>query len=110
MTLIDEAKQALEGATPGKWVGHENEGVSIDKSDEVVFETGCGCCTGRHLTASDARLIALSPDMARALVLAGELADLVADLVESDSDHRTEWDKDAMRALAAFRAAVKRKA
>ena len=42
--------------------------------------------------------------LARLAVAAGELAELIGELLESESEHMTEWDETATAALARFRA------
>lgn len=92
--LIERAKEALEGATPGPWwtdgrYSGREMGCAI-----IAARTDSGPLPGnptRGMVAwasavlntearrceSNARLIALSPDLARLAVAAGELADCI---------------------------------
>jgi hypothetical protein len=79
--LIERAKEALQGATPGPWeacwpVNPEHPWINAacnhsQASDgREYYMSVSGLCQ-----ADDARLIALSPDLARLAVAAGELAE-----------------------------------
>ena len=55
--------------TPGPWIGYKDKGVYVGEGLlNPVFETGCGCCTEKHLSAANARLIAAAPDLLEALI------------------------------------------
>ena len=56
LTAIEERANA---ATREPWEGTKNSGV-VSKHDacDTVFETGCGCCTDKALSAEDAAFIA----------------------------------------------------
>jgi len=45
-------------------------------------------------------------DLDRALLAAERLAELCSELIESESDHQTEWDIEARAALTSFRKAM----
>jgi hypothetical protein len=92
MGLIERAKEALNGATPGPWPLEEDDyalgydcmtggvrvgNVVLDGRD--YGQKPCKPISKKDLARlmSDARLIALSPDLARLAVAAGELADMV---------------------------------
>jgi len=101
--LIERAKEALNGTTPGIW------GAYCDVDDGfgiwTIYQFGNPLDFICEIDdEEDARLIALAPDLARLAVAAGELADLISDLLETENDHMTEWDIAARAALARFRA------
>jgi hypothetical protein len=101
--LIDRAKAALENATPGPWE-HNIDGAGdyyITRPDgqHIIEVSG-----GDDQSEPDAILVALAPDLARALIAADRLANAV------DSVDRLEIGWAELRAaLAAFRAAVEGK-
>lgn len=76
--LIERAKAALEGATPGPWRVEYNHGTT-----QLIMEAHsdpCQMCDETYYpwapeNDGDWHLIALSPDLARLAVAAGELAD-----------------------------------
>jgi hypothetical protein len=110
--LIERAKKALQGATPGPW------GVIDGMQSRPVEVAGCLLAhfskdvAGPRHRNDNARLIALAPDLARLAVAAGELADVLIDLLDNRGDcyipirigNRSDWDDDAHAALARFRA------
>lgn len=50
--------------TSGPWKGYKDQGVYAgDDEGDIVFQTGCGCCTESKLTQADADLIAAAPDL-----------------------------------------------
>ena len=55
LTAIEERATA---ATMGPWDGTKNSGVVSKHTRDHVFETGCGCCTDKALSAEDAAFIA----------------------------------------------------
>ena len=55
LTAIEERATA---ATMGPWDGAKNSGVVSKHTRDPVFETGCGCCTDKALSAEDAAFIA----------------------------------------------------
>lgn len=78
MTLIDKAKKALEGATPGPW--------STDSDMEVIGRHGYLVADLLVLdknptteNKANAQLISLAPDLARALIAAEEVIRLIED-------------------------------
>jgi hypothetical protein len=119
--LIERAKAALQGATPGPWeacwpVNLEHPWInaacnhSQAPDGREYYMSVSGICQ-----ADDARLIALSPDLARLAVAAGELADAsqrLIDLEENTSPFGGEIMRDRIErtyqdfqdALARFRA------
>jgi hypothetical protein len=115
MNLIERAKQAMEGATPGPW---ELDGLAIAHPLPPHGYPVDVCLMGEPSQypgdipvmmqgwEANARLIALSPDLARLAVAAGELADLLDKPDQSDGKlgrYHYDWHKvDA--ALARFRA------
>jgi hypothetical protein len=62
MSMTKEQLAAIEArataATMGPWEGHANAGVVSKHTHDDVFETGCGCCTEKDLSAEDAAFIA----------------------------------------------------
>ena len=72
--LIERAKAALEGATPGPWqyiesqspCGQEWLGCGVEDATEHEFIWLEG--HGAEIESATARLIALAPDLARALI------------------------------------------
>lgn len=125
--LIERAKAALEGATPGPWQ------VFGKMTGKVISQNAPGwveICTAGDFDDTelipycadrwnaDARLVALAPDLANALIVAEKVAAaLEAAIIEHDTadygpDQENPWvmqewfsDKDR-EALAAFRAAL----
>jgi hypothetical protein len=81
--LIERAKEALEGATPGPWSLSQDTCYSGRMSGSYyrVWDNDlnaiCAEEYGAHNDggAANMRLIAMSPDLARALIAAGELAE-----------------------------------
>jgi hypothetical protein len=127
--LIDRVKGALEGATPGPWVhnkfrinrpGYEGkyQGRIADACYWSEGHTGAKCNPLREHAEANARLIALAPDMARALIAmeAGrKAAEGLKDVAEELAGRSTlsgdhgELDYiicDAREALAAYRKAT----
>ena len=109
--MIKRAKEALEGATPGPWA----IGIDSDVYPEGECDTwmtlgpknydAVVLVVNEHFKADaevglNARLIALAPDLARALIAAGELADA------HDANRPIE---DIDQALVAFRATLQEK-
>jgi hypothetical protein len=109
--LLTKVKATLEGSTPGPWVavGEEYDDVRIETLHPMPKalhaygdQTVVGSSEWTFLDNTDARLIALAPDMARALIAAERLANAAAPYA-----HRTEGlDHGLHVALAAFRAAM----
>lgn len=60
--MTNEELTAIEAranaATMGPWKGTKNSGVVSTRTRDSVFETGCGCCTEKFLSAEDAAFIA----------------------------------------------------
>ena len=91
MTLINRAKAALEGATPGPWgitphttykeeaIDGEFDNIGPVRVDYIyhVDDIWIVC------PPPDADLIALAPDLARLAVAAGELAEAIEELIAS---------------------------
>ena len=118
--LIERAKEALEGATAGPWkVGIDLDtyaggatdtsmAVGVDDYDPVALvinEVPEEDCRKSDLELRmNARLITLAPDLARALIAAGELAEALT--VQHEAFGLTP---ECVKALAAFRAALKEK-
>jgi hypothetical protein len=77
MDLIERAKEALEGATPGPWEwvnqGHNDECSEWSLGPGVLLVDGSdGTPDGDEIDRANARLIALSPDLARLAIEAGD--------------------------------------
>lgn len=114
-TLMDRIKEALPGSTEGPWVfDQENVGKSSEWCWQIRTEFGgtpvyveCSSRWARddHGNDATARLIALAPEMARAL----EAAEALADMVERASKHGL-IPKPVMDELATYRAATEDKA
>ena len=109
--LITKVKAALKGATPGPWVavGEEYDDVRIETLHAMPKalhaygdQTVVGSSEWTFLYNTDARLIALAPDMARALIAAKDLADAC-----EDRNVLSGLTPEARLALDAFRAAIK---
>ena len=109
--LITKVKAALKGATPGPWVavGEEYDDVRIETLHAMPKalhaygdQTVVGSSEWTFLYNTDARLIALAPDMARALIAAGELADVCDELMGLFPDQQLHLEK----YLTTFRAAM----
>ena len=71
--IIKDAKQLLEGATPGpwEWIGYDLE-QTFDAGGAIVMEATCenphlGGVVNVEITPEDERLIAAAPELARAL-------------------------------------------
>jgi hypothetical protein len=112
MNLIERANDALEVATPGPWEwvnqGHNDECSEWSLGPGVLLVDGSdGTPEGDEIDRANARLIALSPDLARLASAAGELAELMD---EGDCPWREgtalydEWWQLRSDALARFRA------
>ena len=105
MTLIDRAKAALEGATPGPWGITPHTTYKEDAKDGEFDKIGPVSVDYIYhvddiwivCPPADADLIALAPDLARLAVAADELANLAAD---EDMEERPEL----AAAIARFRA------
>jgi hypothetical protein len=117
MNLIERAKQALECATQGRRVQFhgsyckEAEGTPFtawDTShDTSVIRPDGTLLRGysHHKHASDAAVDALSPDLARLAVAAGELADQVQRVKDFRYDPRIGIELNLLEeSLARFRA------
>ncbi len=85
--LIERAAKALEGATLGPWEADTNDpGDCVVFAGDADFVANIGRSRIQSLVvafdcdASNARLIALAPDLARLAVAARELADAVAEM------------------------------
>jgi hypothetical protein len=100
--LLTKVKEALEGATPGPW--EWGEGISDDGSRYAALYAYAltEIMSGLRPDDPDARLIALAPDMARALIAAGELADVCDELMGLFPDQQLHLEN----TLSAFRAAM----
>ena len=88
-TLIDRAKEALEGATPGPWKPFYDEVTGVKAADGRVAICAQITLMGRrHPTEApaNARLIAQAPDLARALIRKHEAAERLAEACESAFD------------------------
>ena len=71
--IIKDAKQLLEGATPGpwEWIGYDLE-QTFDAGGAIVMEATCenphlGGVVNVEITPEDERLIAAAPELAQAL-------------------------------------------
>ena len=71
--IIKDAKQLLEGATPGpwEWIGYDLE-QTFDAGGAIVMEATCenphlGGVVNVEITPEDERLIAAAPGLAQAL-------------------------------------------
>ena len=71
--IIKDAKQLLEGATPGpwEWIGYDLE-QTFDAGSAIVMEATCenphlGGVVNVEITPEDERLIAAAPELAQAL-------------------------------------------
>jgi hypothetical protein len=110
--LIDRAKAALENATPGPWAVEYKRGCTNLKTPSGV--TMCDETYYPWVPDNDAdwHLIALAPDLARALIAAQELeavANRAIRLSQQHEDFRLYAMEPLWQALAAFRAAVEGK-
>jgi hypothetical protein len=112
--LLTKVKAALKGATPGPWVavGEEYDDVRIETLHPMPKalhaygdQTVVGSSEWTFLDNTDALLIALAPDMARALIAAGDLADAC-----EDRNVFSGLPPEARLALVAFRAAMEGRA
>ena len=103
MTLADKARAAMDGATPGPWrANYEGQIIGPDGTDYANDEIA------DWVPNCNAELIALAPDLARAVLAAEELADAVDDwddAVNADTGGADEADE-MLRALAAYRKAM----
>jgi hypothetical protein len=102
--LIDRAKEALEGATPGPY--EVNEGTSLNGQYHTIHAghlmvAECWDNTD-EIDAANARLIALAPDLVRLAVAAGDLAE--AALACHPYVEELRCGDDLREALARFRA------
>jgi hypothetical protein len=112
MTLADKAREALADATPGPWDGRavydDGIGLPLKPCLFAAISPSAGIETARVWNLADARLIALAPDLARAVLAAEELADAVNDwddAVNADTGGADEADE-MLRALTAYRKAM----
>ena len=108
MNLIKRAKEALEGATPGPWAYNTMGEVGImSTADDQSFGMVVDVIAVAEWPNSvdSARLIALSPDLARLAIAAGELAEMLRQYLEIDAS-----DENLEEALARFRAIAEGKA
>ena len=71
--IIKDAKQLLDGATPGpwEWIGYDLE-QTFDAGGAIVMEATCenphlGGVVNVEITPEDERLIAAAPELAQAL-------------------------------------------
>ena len=71
--IVKDAKQLLEGATPGpwEWIGYDLE-QTFDAGGAIVMEATCenphlGGVVNVEITPEDERLIAAAPELAQAL-------------------------------------------
>lgn len=100
--LIERAKAALEGATPAPWTVDEEDCASWGKNFSILHNGNNMIDVAEMVrTEEDAALIALTPDMAKALIAAEELASEV----ELYRDMVSEFGL-LDKALARFRAAI----
>jgi hypothetical protein len=113
--LIDRAKEALEGATPGPWVTYQRDGSShlrfVSRADRPLPIARVEPVPEAYATTQDieanARLIALAPDLARLAVAAGELAEVSERAIRISKEHddfRLYAMEPMWQALARFRA------
>jgi hypothetical protein len=84
--MTDEELTAIEAranaATMGPWKGKKNSGVVSKHTHFTVFDTGCGCCTEKDLSADDAAFIAAARADVPALI---------------DEVRRIQAERDALR-------------
>jgi len=103
---IEQLRADIAAGSPGPWDAIEDG----HEWDNYVVGPSCGY-DGDFKLPADARRIARLPDLEaeylRLREAADALAELVAELLESDSEHETEWDAAAKRSLSAYCAAVK---
>lgn len=118
--LIERAKAALEGATPGPWrlrLDRRIEQLPDDEGDpaQCVYANGfdlATCWGGYNAAESDAALVALAPDLARLAIAAERLAEALVWASGSQDFQKggvaeEGWRNVAVPALAAFNAARK---
>ena len=88
--LINRAKEALEGATPGPWKPFYDEVTSVKAADGRVAICAQITLMGRrHPTEApaNARLIAQAPDLAHALIRKHEAAECLARALDEMLKH-----------------------
>ena len=78
--LIERAKEALEGSTPGPWRPAKSYRALVSDSPSGYDDAESVNAYGGHMVCESVqghnrRLIAMSPDLARALIAAGEVAE-----------------------------------
>jgi hypothetical protein len=110
--LYERAKAALKGTTPGPWRAWRDFGGtwSIECDDGTVAQIDSW---SQSQDEADATLIALAPELARALIREREAAEALAALVQDWLDYGEIFSDesedngraDFVAALAAYRAA-----
>ena len=108
--IIEQARKALEVATPAPWtVDEESLGAGCGKSFSVLYNSNLMVEVAEGVTTEeDARLIALAPDLARIAIAADELAKAVdheRNLACQDMDMQLQALDAVDNALDAYQAA-----